>query len=42
MWNVIKNETKELFIKQKKTQRFKNQTYEYQKGKVGGRDKLGC
>ena len=30
-----------LFRKQKKTQRLQNQTYGYQRGNTGGRDKLG-
>ena len=29
-----------LFIKQKQTHRLRKQTYDYQKGKVGRRDKL--
>ena len=40
MWNVTKSDTKEL-TKQKQTQRFWNQIYGYQRGNVGGRDKLG-
>ena len=36
-----KNYTKNLFTKQKQIQRFQNQTYGYQRGSVGGRDKLG-
>ena len=31
---------KNLFMKQKQTQRFWNQTYGYQRGNIGGRDKL--
>ena len=30
-----------LFKKQKKSHRLRKQTYDYQSGKVGGRDKLG-
>ena len=30
-----------LFTKQKQTHRLQKQTYGYQRGKVGGRDKLG-
>ena len=30
-----------LFIKQKQTHRLQKQTYGYQRGKVGVRDKLG-
>ena len=30
-----------LFTKQKQTHRLRRQTYDYQRGKVGGRDKLG-
>ena len=30
-----------LFTKQKQTHRLRKQTYGYQRGKVGGRDKLG-
>ena len=29
-----------LFTKQKQTHRLRKQTYDYQRGKVGGRDKL--
>ena len=29
-----------LFIKEKHTRRYRKQTYDYQRGKVGGRDKL--
>ena len=36
-----KNDKKNLFTKQKQTQKFQNQTYGYQRGKHGGRDKLG-
>ena len=32
---------KNLFTKQKQTQRCQNQTYGYRKGNVGGRDELG-
>ena len=31
-----------LFIKQKHTRRHRKQTYDYQRGKVGGGDKLGA
>ena len=31
----------DLFIKQKQTHRLRKQTYGYQRGKGGGRDKLG-
>ena len=40
-WSLIKSDTKNLFTKQKQTQRFQNQTYGYRKGDVGGRDELG-
>ena len=30
-----------LFIKEKQTRRLREQTYDYQRGKVGGRDKMG-
>ena len=30
-----------LFTKQKQTHKLRKQTYDYQRGKVGGRDKLG-
>ena len=30
-----------LFIKKKQTHRYRKQTSGYQRGKVGGRDKLG-
>ena len=41
MWNLIKNDTKEL-TRKKQTQRFQNQTYGYQGGNMGGRrDTLG-
>ena len=32
---------KNLFTKQKQTQRFQNQTSSYQRGNTGGRDKMG-
>ena len=35
MCNIIKNDTKE-HTKQKQTQRFRNQTNGYQRGKKGG------
>ena len=38
MWNLLENDTKGLFTKQKHTQRFQNQTYGYQSGNIGGRD----
>ena len=39
MWNLIfEMIQKSLFAKQ--TQRFQNQTYGYQRGNIGGRDKL--
>ena len=41
MWNLTKNDTKNLFTKQRQTQRFQNQTYGYQRGNAGGRDGLG-
>ena len=42
MWNLIKYGTKELIPpKQEQTQRFQNQTYGYQRGNTGVRDKLG-
>ena len=39
MWNIIKMIQRNLFIKQKQTQQFQNQTYGY-KGEMGGRGKL--
>ena len=39
MWNLIKNDMRTY--KTEQTQRFLNQTYSYQRGNVGGRDKLG-
>ena len=30
-----------LFTKQKQTHKLRKQTHDYQRGKVGGRDKLG-
>ena len=36
-----KNDTNELTYKQKQTHRHGKQTYGHQRGKVGGRDKLG-
>ena len=36
-----KNDTNELIYKQKQTHRIRKQIYGYQRGKVGGRDKLG-
>ena len=41
MWNLIKNNTNDLFTKQKQTHRSQNHTYGYQRGNVGGSDKLG-
>ena len=41
MWNLIKRIQKNLFTKQKQIKRFQNQTYGYQRGNVGERDKLG-
>ena len=40
-WNLIKTIQKNLFTKQKQTQRFQNQTYGYQTGKARGKDGLG-
>ena len=40
-WYLIKTVQKNVFIKQKQTQRFQNQTYGYQKGNAMGRDELG-
>ena len=36
MWNLKKNDKKNLFTKQKQTPRLKNQTYGYQMGNTGG------
>ena len=41
MWNFKKMIPMNLFTKQKQTHRHRKQTYGYQKGKVGGRHKLG-
>ena len=41
MWNLIKNYTNELIYKIKKTHISQNQTSGYQRGNVGGSDKLG-
>ena len=41
MQNLKKNDTNELITKQKQTHRRRKQIYGYQRGKVGGRDKLG-
>ena len=41
MWNLIKMMQKNLFTKQKQTQRFQNQAYGYQRGNMAGRDELG-
>ena len=42
MWNLVfKNDTNELFTKQKQTHRYKKQTYGYQMGNVAGRNKSG-
>ena len=40
---ILKNDMiqKNLFTKQKQTHRSQNQTYSYQRGNVGGSDKLG-
>ena len=35
MWNLRKNDTKEPNYKTEKRLRFQNQTYDYQRGKVG-------
>ena len=40
MWNLKKNHTNELIYKTE-TDKLRKQTYGYQRGKVGGRDKLG-
>ena len=39
MWNLIKMIDMDLFVKQKLTN-LKNQTYGYQRGKVGKSDEL--
>ena len=41
MWNLKKMIQMNLFSKQKQTHRPKKQTYGYQRGNVGGSDKLG-
>ena len=43
MWNLKKKKMIQmnLFTKQKQTHRHRKQTYGYQRGKVGGRDKFG-
>ena len=41
MWNPKKMIQINLFIKEKQTRRLREQTYDYQRGKVGGRDKMG-
>ena len=41
MCNLIKIIQRNLFIKQKLTQRFGNQTDDYQRGNIEGEDKLG-
>ena len=40
MWNLIKMIQKNLFTKQKQTQKIPNQTYGYQRGTVAGREEL--
>ena len=40
MWN-LKYDKMNLFTKQKQTHRQRKQTNGYQRGKLGGRDKLG-
>ena len=35
MWNLTKNDTKELIYKTETEHRFQNQTYGYQKGNTG-------
>ena len=40
MWNLKKNHTNELIYKTE-TDKLRKQTYGYQRGKVGGRDRLG-
>ena len=41
MWNLIKKKVqKNLFTKQKQTQIFQNQTYDYQMGNIEERDGL--
>ena len=41
MWNQKKMIHMNLFTKQKQTHRLRKQTHGYQRGKVGGRNKLG-
>ena len=40
MWNLKRNDTNE-FTKQKETHKLRKQTYGYQRGKRGGREKSG-
>ena len=41
MQNLKKKIQRNLFTKQKQTHRFRERTYGYQGGRVGGRDRLG-
>ena len=41
MWNQKKMIQMNLFTKQKQTHRLRERTYGYQRGRVGGRDRLG-
>ena len=41
MWNLKKMIQMKLFTKQKQTHSHRKQTYGYQRGKVGERDKSG-
>ena len=41
MWNKKKIMQMNLFTKQKQTYRLRKQVYDYQRGKVGRKDKLG-
>ena len=40
-WNLIKEWYKWTYLENRKILRFQKQTYGYQRGNVGGRDKLG-
>ena len=42
MWNLKKLIQMNLFTKQKQTHRLQKQTYGYQRGSMGRRDKLGA
>ena len=41
IWNLIKMKQMNLFTKQKQTHRSQNQINSYQRGNMGGSDKLG-